>query len=127
MTNPSDNMRDRRTTGKRGEELAARFLAKRGYALIDANWRTRIGEIDLITKTGETLVFVEVRSRTGRSHGTAGESIGPIKQRQITRMAEQYLQYHATPGPCRIDVVTVDFLPDGQVSIEHLIGAVDIS
>ncbi len=120
-------MRERQTTGKRGEALAAEFLATRGHKLVAANWRTRLGEIDLITRSGDTLVFVEVRSRTGRSYGTAGESIGPVKQRQITRMAEQYLQRHATSGPCRIDVVTVEFLPDGRVTIEHLISAVDSS
>ena len=118
-------MQQRRTTGKRGEELAALFLAKRGHVLVVSNWRTRLGEIDLVTKDGNTLIFVEVRSRTGRTHGTAGESIGPVKQRQIARMAEQYLQRNPTSSPCRIDVVTVQFHPDGLVSIEHLIGAVD--
>jgi putative endonuclease len=104
--------------------VAAEFLARRGYRLLTANWRTRFGELDLIAREGDTLVFVEVRTRSGTSLGTAAESVGPAKQRQLRLMAEQYLQRHAPDASARIDVVTV-FLPaSGAPRIEHIVGAV---
>lgn len=88
------------------------------------NWRTRFGEIDIVARDGMALIFVEVRTRTGRSMGTPGESIGPAKQRQMVRMAEQYLQQHAPTAHARIDVVTVFLGAAGRPEIEHLVGAV---
>jgi putative endonuclease len=69
-------------------------------------------------------VFVEVRTRTGTGFGSAGESVGPHKQRQLRLMAEQYLQRHAPDAPARIDVVTVFLPPGGAARIEHIIDAV---
>jgi putative endonuclease len=69
-------------------------------------------------------VFVEVRTRTGSDLGTAAESVGPAKQRQLRLMAEQYLQRHAPAAQARIDVVTVFLPPSGPPQIEHIEGAV---
>jgi putative endonuclease len=69
-------------------------------------------------------VFVEVRTRTGTSLGTAGESVGPAKQRQLRLMAEQYLQRHAPDASARIDIVTVFLPPGGRPRIEHIVGDV---
>jgi putative endonuclease len=69
-------------------------------------------------------VFVEVRTRTGAGFGTAGESVGPAKQRQLRLMAEQYLQRHAPDAAARIDVVTVFLPPGGSPRVDHIVGAV---
>jgi putative endonuclease len=91
---------------------------------VAANWRTRFGELDLVARRGDTVVVVEVRTRTGPGFGTAGESVGPAKQRQLRLMALQYLQEHAPNAPARIDVVTVFLPPGGAPQIEHIEGAV---
>jgi len=91
---------------------------------VAANWRTRFGELDLVARQRDTLVFVEVRTRTGTALGTAAESVGPAKQRQLRLMAEQYLQRHAPDASARIDVVTVFLPPNGPPRIEHIEGAV---
>lgn len=78
-------------TGERGEELAARLLAGKGYEVLERNYRTRYGEIDLIARHGDTLVFVEVKARRGTGFGDPLEAITPRKQEQVRLMAEQYL------------------------------------
>ena len=114
----------RRATGRRGEEIAVEHLASRGYRIVDLNWRTRFGELDIVARQGDTLVFVEVRTRATGGFGTAGESVGPAKQRQLRRMAEQYLQLRAPSASARIDVVTVRLLPGVPPQVDHLVGAV---
>lgn len=80
-----------RRTGDRGEELALRYLSRRGYKLVRRNYRTRYGEIDLIFNHGETLVFVEVKLRRGIEYGDPLESVTSGKQQQVRAVAEQYL------------------------------------
>ncbi len=87
------------------------------------NWRTRFGEIDIVAEESGTLVFVEVRSRSTSDRGSAAESVGPRKQRQLRLLADQYLQATGHDGPCRIDVIAIDLLPAGP-RISHLRNAV---
>ncbi len=122
----------RRTTGAEGESLAAAFLRRKGYTIRQANWRCRIGEIDLIAQDGPTLVFVEVRTRSSRGLGTAEESVTATKQRRLVDLAQTYLLFleHAGepwPGPWRIDVVAVqiDRRADGYARVNHLVNAVE--
>jgi putative endonuclease len=110
----------RRATGQAGEAAAVQHLQRRGYVIVTTNWRTRYGEIDIVARDGDTVVFVEVRTRSSAGFGTAGESVGARKRQRLVRMAEAYLQQHAPRSPARIDVVTVD-----GGSVEHLVGAVD--
>lgn len=101
---------ERVSLGNRGEDIAWRELERRGYALIARHFRTRAGEIDIIARDGDTLVFVEVRTRSSDQAGTAAESVTRRKRDQIGRMAAAYLGTHGTsPEPCRFDVVTVEF------------------
>jgi putative endonuclease len=94
--------------GRRGEDLAAQFLAKRGVRVIAQNFRCPLGEIDLIGRDGETLVFVEVRSRAGKAYGLPQESVTRAKQRRLTRLAQWYiLKNHLERQPARFDVVAV--------------------
>ena len=121
------------TTKSRGDaaEAAARaFLAGKGFGFLVANYRTPGrggGEIDLVMRAPDgTLVFVEVRQRTGVSHGGAAASISRVKQQRIILAARHYLMQLASPPPCRFDVVLVQGSAGGQ-AIEWLPGAFDAS
>jgi putative endonuclease len=94
--------------GRKGEESALTYLQRHGLVLIEANFRCKLGEIDLVMREGQTLVFVEVRQRADRSRGGAAASITPAKIRRIVRAAQVYLQRFDRLPPCRIDVVAID-------------------
>lgn len=114
-------MDGRRALGKRGEDEAAAYLARQGYAIIARNWRTRAGELDIIARDGECLVFVEVRTRRiGRRAATPAlgapeESVTPRKQLQLATMTDEYLFQMPWDGPKRIDVVAIELSPDDTV------------
>jgi putative endonuclease len=106
----------RRRLGRAGESLAARELERRGYRLLTRNWRCPAGEIDLIAEQGDTLVFVEVRTRRGDERGTPQESITPAKQAKLIEVALTYLQQQAAEDrDWRIDVVAVELSPRGEL------------
>lgn len=94
--------------GNAAEDRAARFLTDRGLQVVARNYRTRLGEIDLVARDGETLVFVEVRMRASGSFGGALESITPRKQRRIAAAAAQFLGRLRAPPRCRFDVVALE-------------------
>ena len=96
-----------RVAGFAAEDDAAHYLEERGLRVIARNYRTRLGEIDLIARDGEWLVFVEVRMRSTGGHGGALESITERKQRRIIVAAKQYLMRFPRVPPCRFDVVVL--------------------
>lgn len=96
------------TQGQAGEELACRYLEQRGLVLVMRNYRCRLGELDLIMREGEQLVFVEVRSRAASRYGTAAETVTARKQQRLLRAAAHYLQRQRLDAPCRFDVVAID-------------------
>jgi putative endonuclease len=94
--------------GKTGEDLAVEELERRGYAIVDRRWRNRAGEIDIIARDGETLVFVEVKARDGHEFGDGAESVTMRKRQTIVRLAKHYVQdTRWVDRPCRFDVVTI--------------------
>ena len=94
------------TRGKCAENLALKFLRKQGLALLERNFHCRYGELDLVLKQGDTLVFVEVRYRKNQDFGGALESIDRFKQAKLRRAAEFYLLQHKhTDTPCRFDIL----------------------
>jgi putative endonuclease len=95
-------------SGSAAEEEAARYLARRGVEILARNYRTRLGEIDLVAREGETLLFVEVRLRRGARYGGAAASIDGRKRMRIERAARQYLARLGREPACRFDVVTLD-------------------
>jgi len=95
-------------TGALAEQLAARYLQQQGLKLIERNYRSRFGEIDLIMKEGAELVFVEVRQRRNTDFGGAAASIDDRKQQRIVRTAQQYLSSLVRLPPCRFDVVLIE-------------------
>jgi putative endonuclease len=96
--------------GGEAEALAARHLERAGLRILQRNFRSRVGEIDLVAEEGEALVFVEVRHRRNGEFGGAAASVDGRKQRRIIRCAQLYLQRHAVHAsrPCRFDVVALD-------------------
>lgn len=95
--------------GRRGEDLAARHLRKHGYRVICRNYRTRRGEIDIVAMDGDTVVFVEVRTRSGPECGTPEESVTARKAAHLQKAAQVYLSRHGLENsPARFDFVGVD-------------------
>ena len=105
--------------GRRGEELAGKFLKKAGYKILESNYRGRLGEIDLVAEDGDCLVFVEVKTRGSLACGHPLESIDSRKQRQLIKAAREYLAEHgAEERVCRFDAVSVLFGDEQQPMIE---------
>jgi putative endonuclease len=94
--------------GGDAEERAAAYLAGHGLDIVSRNFRTRLGEIDLVAREGDTLVFVEVRMRSAGTFGGALESITPRKQRRIQAAAQQFLGQYRDPPRCRFDVIALE-------------------
>ncbi len=116
-----DRQGQRRRLGREGEEEAARSLAGRGFRITARGYRALRGEIDIIGWDGDTLVFVEVKTRTDEACGPPEEAVTPAKQRQIRRLAEAYLADNHLGSPfCRFDVVAVEPLPDGSFAVRHI-------
>jgi putative endonuclease len=93
--------------GTAAEEVACRHLEAQGLVLITRNFRCRGGELDLIMRDGEYLVFVEVRSRSYTLYGAPAESVTRTKQRRLLHAAALYLQRQRQDPPCRFDVVAI--------------------
>jgi putative endonuclease len=121
----------RRTLGARGEELAARHLEARGFEVVERNFRTRYGELDLIARDARFLVFCEVKARIAGRAGGAEDVLGPLaavgprKQRQVRAMAREWLSQGslsgARPAELRFDAIGVSFDATGRLlSLEHL-------
>ncbi|ARU30477.1 YraN family protein [Sulfuriferula sp. AH1] len=91
--------------GAAAEQMAADYLARQGLTLVERNFRCRLGEIDLIMRDGQTLVFVEVRQRASRQFGGAAASIDSRKQQKLVATAQLYLAKLGKMPPCRFDAV----------------------
>ncbi len=118
---------DRRDTGILGEKLAQALLKKRGYRILDTNYRCQRGEIDIVAKQRDFLVFIEVRSKKNLEFGTPEESITHAKKRRIKAAAHHYQQTHEKlPPQWRIDVVVMELDPEGKLTrielIENAVG-----
>ncbi len=117
----------RRETGILGEKLARDFLKKRGYRILETNYRCPEGEIDIIARHKDFLVFVEVRTKTSLAFGSPEESITPAKARRMRATAFHYRQAHDNLPPLwRIDMVAVELTRDNKLSrielIENAVG-----
>lgn len=97
--------------GQEGEIQACSYLQQQGLILIERNYRCRSGELDLIMRDGEHLVFVEVRSRNNSNYGNPAETVTRRKQNRIVRAAAHYLQRQRINKPCRFDVVAISTAP----------------
>ncbi|MDY0189755.1 MAG: YraN family protein [Desulfuromonas sp.] len=112
----------RLSVGKRGEELAVRYLKRRLYRIVATNYRWRGGEIDIIAQRGGILSFVEVKTRRGQPCGTAAEAVTARKQQQIIRTAQRYLAQTPVQLQPRFDVIAIQMEGD-KPRIEHIVDA----
>jgi len=113
----------RQYLGQAGEHLAQTALRQQGYIILETNWRRPgLGELDIVALDGDTLAFVEVRTRRGRAFGTPEESITPRKQARLAALAETYLQEHPPrPAFWRIDLVAIELSPQGSLQRVEII------
>jgi putative endonuclease len=113
----------RRTLGRYGEELAARYLAEQGLLVVDRNWRCAHGEIDLVARDGDCLVFCEVKTRRTERFGGAVEAVDRRKVATLRRLVAAWLQSHDERAVrVRIDVIGILRPHRGPAQLRHLVG-----
>lgn len=121
-------LRARKNLGDSGERVAALFLEQRGYRILARNFRTRLGEMDLIASDADGLAFIEVRTRRGSRAGAPEESLTPRKRARLMAVAQQFLQEHPdyAERPWRIDLVAIELDRAGRLArIDVIKGAVE--
>ena len=111
----------RRSIGTTGERIALQYFLRNGFALVRKNYYIRGGEVDLILRSGELLIFVEVKWRRNDTYGIAAESITWKKQQRLRHTVAHYLMQHPHPGPIRVDAFFMDG-PLQHLRITHLRG-----
>jgi putative endonuclease len=117
----------RQVLGKEGEEIAESYLTKKGYRLVERNYRCRGGEVDLIVLDRRVIVFVEVKARNDASFGSPLESVHPRKQQRMTRAALIFLSEHKLHHrDARFDVVGISFGGD-KPAVEHVQNAFEVT
>lgn len=113
----------RKQFGNEGEDLAAVYLQKHGYQILDRQWTCVYGEVDLVCKQKDTFVFVEVKSRHDDSYGFPEDAVTATKRRHLAACADQYLlEHHEEDIPWRVDVIAIEFdqTPPNIVHIEAI-------
>src|SRR5438876_8998554 len=105
----------RQGLGRTGERLAAEELSRRGYHILEQNFRCTHGEIDLVAEDAYDLIFIEVKTRRGNAYGLPEEAVTPRKQQKIVQVASYYLDLHAcSERSWRIDIVAVQLSKGGK-------------
>lgn len=118
----------RKEFGRQGEALAARFLARLGYRILEKNLRTPAGELDIVAMDGETLVFVEVKSRRGMRFGTPGDAVDARKRMQLKKAALLYIAKEKIEDThCRFDVVGITAGSAGEPEVELVRDAFELA
>ncbi len=112
-------MNDRAKLGKEGEDTATALLEKKGYRILERNWRWGKEEIDIIAADGPFLVVVEVKTRTSNAFAEPETAVTRNKQRILVRAANAYARYHRHPGEVRFDIVTIISKPGGE-EVNHI-------
>ncbi len=111
----------RRPKGNAGEQIAASFLERLGYRIVARNFRLRTGEIDIVAWAGDTLVFVEVKTKAQRKFGQPEEMVTRRKQLTLERVAMGYIQRHRCEGvDIRFDVIAVQLEPNREAEVTHI-------
>ncbi|MDQ3784287.1 MAG: YraN family protein [Actinomycetota bacterium] len=117
-------METRRVLGESGEDLAAALYRRQGFAIVDRNYRCRIGELDIVARKGSLLVFCEVKTRSSDRWGDPSEAVGAVKQGRLRRLAGHWLATHrARHSEIRFDVVSISALPGAPPRVVQLTDA----
>ncbi|MFC2131545.1 YraN family protein [Bacteroidota bacterium] len=124
MADKSQYQKSTRKKGAEAETLACKYIEEKGFIIIKRNFHFGIvGEIDIIAKDKEVLVFVEVKARSSDTYGSPLDSITPKKQKNLKRVSEGYYYINKLKDQeCRFDVITIDY-SKGTPDIEHLVNA----
>lgn len=110
--------------GRDGESVAAQYLENLGYRIVERNFRLRTGEIDLIARFGDTIIFIEVKTRHSAKYGQPSEAVTWQKQGKILRTATAYLVRRGWMNSlCRVDVIEILYKKDGTYKLNHIINA----
>ncbi|KJS02960.1 MAG: hypothetical protein VR68_01980 [Peptococcaceae bacterium BRH_c4a] len=117
--------RERISLGRAGEEYAAKYLQKRGFRIVERNFRCKLGELDIVARDGPFLVFTEVRSMTGKAFGSPQESITDKKKKKLRQVAQFYAKFrNVGDTPMRFDVVAITADSGGNViKLDHIVNA----
>ena len=119
---------DNLTLGAQGEELAAGFLTKKRYDILERNFRCKGGEVDIVARDGKTLVFVEVKTRRSDTYGVPQLAVTPFKQRQISKAALTWLAKHRLmDNAARFDVIAIVLRDPAVPEIEHIRNAFELA
>ena len=119
----ADSADPRRALGEYGERLAERYLTERGLTVVDRNWRCARGELDLVVRDGDCLVFCEVKTRRTERFGSPVEAVHRRKEARLRRLASAWLKDHDEhPARIRIDVIGILRPPTGRAMVRHLRG-----
>ena len=110
-----------KTIGKRGEAIARQYLAQRGYQIVATNFQTRFGELDIICQKDQTLIFVEVKTRTSFKLGFPEEAVLPKKFSHLLKAMAEFQSRQALERPVRFDVIAVVILPGQKAKVKHWI------
>jgi putative endonuclease len=111
--------------GKEGEEIALRFFRKKGYRIIERNYRTPLGEIDLIAKDGDVIVFIEVKTRIDIAFGRPFEAVDWRKKEKIKKVSLCFLKRFRYEVPARFDVLSIN-IENGEKKVEHIRDAFEV-
>ncbi|MEI8175672.1 MAG: YraN family protein [Candidatus Omnitrophota bacterium] len=108
-------MHTNKALGRIGEETAAEFLRTKGYSILFRNWRCALGEIDIVARHRDYIVFVEIKARSSLDFGPGYCAVGSRKQRKLINLAQTFLKKYALRDvPCRIDIVSIDMDATGE-------------
>ncbi|PKQ17353.1 MAG: YraN family protein [Actinobacteria bacterium HGW-Actinobacteria-7] len=110
----------RKRLGERGEDAAVAYLERAGFTVVERNWRSTRGEVDVIALDGDTLVLCEVKTRTSKAKGSPDEAVTPAKQRRYGRLAAEYIQQAGLIDvPVRFDVVSILVIAADRALLRH--------
>ena len=115
--------------GNRGEQIAQKYLEGKGYKILDVNFRNKIGELDIVAKEGDCIVFVEVKTRQSLQCGQPYESVHQWKIRKIGQLAQSYLKFkfNTIDMYARFDVISIILEEESPPKVEHIKNAFDLS
>lgn len=112
--------------GRRGEEMVVKHLKTKGMTILHQNYRCRFGEADVVARDGDTIVFIEVKTRRSKTFGEPEESVDIRKQKKLIRTAEHYLTHHNIVNtPYRIDTAFIVIDPRGDTELEYTENALE--
>lgn len=113
-------MAEHNNLGRKGEELAKQHLENTGYEILDENWRFGKAEVDLIAYQNKTIIFVEVKTRTGNAFGEPEDFVDAAKQALLVSAADKFIELMDFNGEARFDIVAILFNQQGNYRLNHI-------